>query len=99
MVFVRFNGTTGAIIGSVVNVASVTKNATGDFTVNYSAGLASTIYKVQVSAETAAASPTASRTANVKSGTVAGGSCGVLVNSSGGALSDSDSVTFAAYGG
>ena len=44
LAFVRFVGSTGAIVGTAFNVSSVTRNASGDYTVNFSPALPSANY-------------------------------------------------------
>ena len=46
--FVRFNGSNGAIYGTPFNVASVTVNGTGNYTVNFSSAMAGTNYTALV---------------------------------------------------
>ena len=43
--WVAFNGTSGAVLGGY-NVGSVTRNSTGNYTVNYTNALADTLYCV-----------------------------------------------------
>jgi hypothetical protein len=45
----NFNGTSGAINGSF-NVSSVTRNGTGDYTLNFTTAMANSTYAVNVSA-------------------------------------------------
>jgi hypothetical protein len=44
LAFVRFVGSTGTIVGTAFNVSSVTRNGTGDYTVNFSPALPSANY-------------------------------------------------------
>ena len=45
-VWVNFNGTSGAINGTAFNVSSVTRNGTGDYTVNFTTAMPNTNYVV-----------------------------------------------------
>ena len=60
--WVNFNGTTSpGTIRSSFNVSSVTKNATGDYTITFTTPMAGANYSVVVSSNNNAASITASR--------------------------------------
>jgi hypothetical protein len=54
--WVNINGTTGAIRASE-NVSSVTKNGTGDYTVNFSASIADTSYAVALGSVSVGVAP------------------------------------------
>jgi hypothetical protein len=51
--WVYFNGSTAAINGSF-NVSSITKNSTGNYTVNFTTAMANTNYSTVVSSRTSA---------------------------------------------
>lgn len=96
--YVRFNGTTGAIIGNALNVSGVTRNAVGDYTINFSAALASANYKVFATVETLSSSPTSMRTACVRTAGIGTASCRIHVVNINNNLDDGDSISFVAFG-
>ena len=45
----KFNGSTGALIGTPFNVSSITKNGTGSYNINFSTAMPNANYSVPVS--------------------------------------------------
>lgn len=65
--WVNFNGTNGSVVASY-NVSSVTRNGTGDYTLNYTNALADSNYTLgfMIQPSSAQSSNTVHRTVNVK---------------------------------
>ena len=67
--WVNFNGSTAAIRASY-NVSSVTRNAAGDYTVNFTTAFADTNYAPQISLSTNSLNANLGTTANQRNGDV-----------------------------
>jgi hypothetical protein len=85
LAWVNFNGVTTATIRSSYNVSSVTRNGTGDYTVNFATALSDANYAAVMSAETALGAGTFADLMGVVNGGRATGSVRVTcVNSTDG---------------
>jgi len=77
--WVNFNGTGTPAIRSSYNVSSITKNGTGDYTVNFAAAMADTNYSVVASCSTDAVSTTLAHSVQGTSSVVTANSVRVAV--------------------
>lgn len=98
--WVNFNGTSGAVRGSL-NVSSVTRSATGSYLVNFSTALSDGNYSVQTTAGGVAgvAYSYFSSTGATGQGTYTRSTtaCRVFTGSNNSSLADTDNVDFVAF--
>lgn len=97
--WVNFNGTTSpGTIRSQYNVSSVTKNGTGDYTINFTNALSDVNYVVAGTAGVGAVSAFNSVIVGNGTASMATGSCRINTrNLSGPTLNDVDQIQFVAF--
>ena len=99
----RFNGVTTVTINASYNISSITRNAAGDYTYNFTNAFADTNYAVMGSVNTASNANNGGQTVSIKTPSLTGTAallsttqCQVLVGTSG-VVNDVSYISFAVF--